>query len=357
VFRMERSYKPNLIAINQRADRVAFDQENRDGAEHVQRRSDFIEWNYDAELAAFQARIGEKFDERKLRQAFVTRDYLESEYLRKKSLGITDEVEGEASSSSSSSESSSDDEGHHLTTADKDHIDSSSNAVMALRGDDIVEEVVSAYVRTALPHLPEEGVSALTAHLTTDEKLAHVSFHLGTMDLVLSKEYPPSVRTMADAFRALVAALWEGEGGQARTRKLVVDVVAAQLHGQDVMEVWDVQDPVAAVLQICRNQGMAEPESRLLWASGKGTIMACYHVGFYSGEELIGQAPGESPEIAEDMAARDVLRRMFKCEYDSAAPLPFSAKALADKSTLDFEFKTTPNIALANWKPETIATV
>ena len=121
---------------------------------------------------------------------------------------------------------------------------------MALRGDDILEEVVSAYVRTALPHLPEEGVSALTAHLTTDEKLAHVSFHLGTMDLVLSKEYPPSVRTMADAFRALVAALWEGEGGQARTRKLVVDVVAAQLHGQDVMEVWDVQDPVAAVLQV-----------------------------------------------------------------------------------------------------------
>ena len=57
------------------------------------------------------------------------------------------------------------------------------------------------------------------------------------------------------------------------------------------------------------------------------------------------------------MAARDVLRRMFKCEYDSAAPLPFSAKALADKSTLDFEFKTTPNIALANWKPENIATV
>ena len=121
---------------------------------------------------------------------------------------------------------------------------------MALRGDDILEEVVSAYVRTALPHLPEEGVPALTAHLTADEKLAHVSFHLGTMDLVLSKEYPPSVRTMADAFRALVAALWEGEGGQARTRKLVVDVVAAQLHGQDVMEVWDVQDPVAAVLQV-----------------------------------------------------------------------------------------------------------
>ena len=95
---------------------------------------------------------------------------------------------------------------------------------------------------------------------------------------------------MADAFRSLVAALWESPNeGQARARKLAVDVVATQLHGQDVMEVWDVADPVGAVAQLCRNQGMAEPESRLLWASGKGTIMACYHVGFYSGEELIGQ--------------------------------------------------------------------
>jgi hypothetical protein len=38
-----------------------------------------------------------------------------------------------------------------------------------------------------------------------------------------------------------------------------------------------------------KNAGMEEPVSRLLWASGKETILACYHVGIYSNQELIGQ--------------------------------------------------------------------
>ena len=62
--------------------------------------------NYDAELTAFQARIGEQFDGRMLRKAFVTQEYLESEYLSKKSLGIGDQAEESSSSSSESSESS-----------------------------------------------------------------------------------------------------------------------------------------------------------------------------------------------------------------------------------------------------------
>jgi len=367
-FRVPRWFRPNLKEINSRQERIAFDQENRYGAEEVPRRSAFIEWNYDAELAAFQARIGEQFDPRMLRQAFVTKDYLEDEYLSKKSLGIGDQSqESSSSSSESSSETSDAEEQKQLSPADNDAIRSSSNFEMAVRGEDILDEVVAGYVRTAFPWLPEEGVRAIHAFLTTDEKLAHVSFHIGTMDLILSKEYPPTVRTMADTFRALVSALWQSgsqpETSQARTRKFVVDVVATQLDNQDLVEVWDVPDPVNTLVNLCRNQGMEEPESRLLWASGKGTIMACYHVGFYSGQELIGQAPGESAEIAEEMAARDVLRRMFRCDYDTSAPMPFSAKALAAKTNSpQLKFKTTPNIALAEWStqkavPETVSVV
>ena len=66
-------------------------------------------------------------------------------------------------------------------------------------------------------------------------------------------------------------------------------MLATQLHGVDILEVWDVRDPIEVVAKICRNLGMADPEVRLIWSSGKGTIMACYHVGFYSGEQLIGQ--------------------------------------------------------------------
>ena len=104
-WRVERWYKPNLLEINKLQDRVAFDQENRYGAETVPRRSDFIEWNYDAEISAFQARIGEQFDAQKLRQAFVSKEYLESEIQSKKSLGFTDDNNESSTFSGSDSDS------------------------------------------------------------------------------------------------------------------------------------------------------------------------------------------------------------------------------------------------------------
>ena len=141
-------------------------------------------------------------------------------------------------------------------------------------------------------------------------------------------------------------------GLQARTKKLIVDVLATQLHGVDILEVWDVSDPIEVAAKICRNLGMADPEARLIWSSGKGTIMACYHVGFYSGEELIGQGPGESPEIAEEEAARDVLRRLFRCQQGPSSPLPFSSKELRGT-----DLKETPNARLEEWKPSKVENV
>ena len=65
----------------------------------------FICRNYDAEISAFQARIGEQFDPPKLRQAFVTKEYLESEIQSKKSLGFTDDNNEDESSTYSDSDS------------------------------------------------------------------------------------------------------------------------------------------------------------------------------------------------------------------------------------------------------------
>jgi hypothetical protein len=44
-----------------------------------------------------------------------------------------------------------------------------------------------SYVRLVLPKLPEDGVAAIVRHLTSEDLLAHVSFHIGTKDLVLSE--------------------------------------------------------------------------------------------------------------------------------------------------------------------------
>ena len=68
---------PALMEFNRRRQRVQIDEILRDGKEKVVKRSQFSDWNYAAEISAFQSRVGEQFDEDKLIQSFKTRDYLE----------------------------------------------------------------------------------------------------------------------------------------------------------------------------------------------------------------------------------------------------------------------------------------
>jgi hypothetical protein len=47
--------------------------------------------------------------------------------------------------------------------------------------------LIVSYVRLVLPKLPTDGVEAVVKHLTSEQLLAHVSFHIGTKDLVMSE--------------------------------------------------------------------------------------------------------------------------------------------------------------------------
>ena len=70
----------------------------------------------------------------------------------------------------------------------------------------------------------------------------------------------------------------------------------------------------------------------------------------YCDKELIGQSPGESVEIAQDMAARDALRKLFFFE-DCSTPIPFQA-VKHDMSVL----KDTPNASVKNWSRHMLRT-
>ena len=109
---------------------------------------------------AFQARLGEKFDDSKLREAFITADFVDSETKRQEEL----QIKG----------------GNQLSQL-------RTNENLAQEGSAIINQSLSAYVRWALPYLPEEGVQAVKNFLTQDQLLAHVSFHIGTLDLILTE--------------------------------------------------------------------------------------------------------------------------------------------------------------------------
>ena len=109
---------------------------------------------------AFQARLGEKFDDSKLREAFITADFVVGETKRQEEL----QIKG----------------GNQLSQL-------RTNENLAQEGSAIINQSLSAYVRWALPYLPEEGVQAVKNFLTQDQLLAHVSFHIGTLDLILTE--------------------------------------------------------------------------------------------------------------------------------------------------------------------------
>ena len=98
-------------------------------------------------------------------------------------------------------------EDRNFSKKDLEDIEADSNENLALIGNNIIGDTLKAFVRIALPNIPEEGVEAIKSYLTSDEMLSRISFHIGTKDLILSKEYPPSRETYANVFKAIVGAL------------------------------------------------------------------------------------------------------------------------------------------------------
>ena len=112
---------------------------------------------------------------------------------------------------------------------------------------------------------------------------------------------------MKQAFEALIGALASED--QLRASKLVLDLVAIQLHGQDLTDLWDIPDPMGTLASIMSKENRGPPEARLLWSSGKETLLACYHVGIYSDRVLIGQG---NFIIMFNMNSLFEFKKMFK---------------------------------------------
>ena len=71
----------------------------------------------------------------------------------------------------------------------------------------------------------------------------------------------------------------------------------------------------------------SQPEPRLIWSNGINNPTGVFVVGIYLDKKrLIGKGGGETLEIAEEMAARDALKRIYNTS-ESGGPLPFGDKA------------------------------
>ncbi|KAI0239478.1 39S ribosomal protein L44, mitochondrial [Lamellibrachia satsuma] len=282
-----RCYKKWVQPVN----RTLYKRRMEQGPEPERHRSEWLNWNYSAEMFAFGHRLGESFSEDTLQKALTDISYVELE--NKKRKGLQTEEEGEEL-----------------------NLDIPDNEQLSRQGEKLCQDFVKGYLRHTYPNLPEDGVSAICEYLMGDEMLAYIGTNLGLNDIILTSEFPVSAATVSKTFSAVIGALHADQGAQ-RAQLFVHDFVLTQLTGKTLDSMWTISNPMGLLAAILAKQGMAEPEPRLLWETGSETVVAAYMVGIYSNKTLIGKAPGETVSIAERMAAQDALQRFFNFHNDS----------------------------------------
>jgi large subunit ribosomal protein L44 len=117
--------------------------------------------------------------------------------------------------------------------------------------------------------------------------------------------------------------------GVLQAHLFINDFVLTQLVDEDINEIWAVGNPMGALCAElkAKDSKAVMPVSRLLWSTGANSPTAAFVVGLYVNERLVSKGSGETVDVAEEMAARDALRRLFGTVPEQAAPLPFGQKA------------------------------
>lgn len=275
---------PTLREINKRKKMM--------GPQAPQRRSDFLEWNYDAEIYAFGVRLNEKFAPALLQQAFVDQSYIAQEEMKQQAVGIENPI-----------------------------IQLVENTSLIQKGDELITEFTIIYLNLLLPKYPREGIKAIYKHLISDENLSHISSHLGTSDLILSNEFPVGKRILANTLKAVIGALCQSSG-EAQAFEFIRDFILTQLNQKDINEYWEIENHAELLRDICKDKKIDEPEPRLISSIGTNTLLAAYQVGFYSKKKMLGFGFGEDVTIATQEAAKDSLKNFFQTNTDMK-PLNF----------------------------------
>lgn len=254
-------------------------------------RSEYPNWNFEAELYAFGRRWGEEFDEPTLRKALCDPSYARQQMERERGVGLGDE----------------------------DPADENDNTKLRILGRGIIENYVKSYLRTHFPNLPEEGCDHICGYLTSDLVSAHIAKNIGLTDLVLCDRIKPLNSMLASCLHAVVGALALSSDEQ-RAQHLVLDVIVTQLSEKDIFELIDAEITSFDLLEkVFKSHLDATLEPRIIRSAGSDMIMSLFNVGIFSDKDpeggssktFVGSGFGETLDIAVDMAAKDSLRSFF----------------------------------------------
>ncbi|KAM3175801.1 hypothetical protein ACTXT7_007816 [Hymenolepis weldensis] len=284
--------------------RNLYDRRLVQGPEPYRPRSAWKPWNYDSEILAFKNRIGENIDTNVLHLCFIDKSF--SSYTNSK------DASGQLR----------------------------DNSKLAEQGKTASDRYIRGFLRKFYPRLPEEWISCIRNHLLSDSELSRVGSHLGITDVLQysleNKRFddspllpvinqPPPNSAIATSFLALIGAIAKD---QKAADLFIRDFILTRLLTLEFCSdfPFPLQDePFKLLSGVLRFYKRGPPEPRLQKQSSMNTLLACYQVGIYSNCQLIGEAPGETIDVAEKEAALQALRNLFGIQ-DNRPWLPLSGK-------------------------------
>ncbi|CAF4066593.1 unnamed protein product [Adineta steineri] len=265
------------------------------GPEPERFRSALINWNYDAELHACTHRFGEKINIESLRHAMTDSSFLNQIVKQRTEAG--------------------------LAANDQTALSFTHNEELAKRGEQIAEDFLRRALQYWYPKFPQEGIDTITKFLLSESTIADISSGLGFKTLIRCDVPSPHSTMLKKAFLAFIGAIDENNDRH-RAELFVADFILTHLVGKDINEIWHIKNPMGLLTKVLEENGQQAPESRLIWATGVSSVLSTYVVGIYSNKEFLGKSAGATISIAEEMAARDALRRLFETD-EQRAPIPF----------------------------------
>lgn len=256
-------------------DRVKFDHS---------RRSQYADWNYRSEIYAFSRRLHENLSEDTLRQIFTHPSYAQDFRDKQTQLNLP-------------------------------HMEVKSNESLVQNGQQLLTDYLKPYLRYTFSKMPEDGISHITNYLSSDDVLADVASWIGCKEIILSREYPPEMQTMADTVRALIGGIHSEEPD--KTRRFIVDIIVSYINDKDIFDdIWQLPNPQETLNLILANSQLPAYEPRIMFETGVKTVEQCYIVGLYTNQKFLGSSAGETLKIAEHCAALDTLQTLYDLKED-----------------------------------------
>jgi large subunit ribosomal protein L44 len=277
-------------------------------------RQKLTEWNHRSEMWAFVKRLGEDMSEDRLKTVFTDQSYISMERKKRDEMGI---------------------QGLDLSITD--------NQDYALQGQSVMSPFIKKYLRYFLPHLPEEGIAALHDFLMDRDSLADMGTWLGVPEIIFCDNYYPDEEMIATTLKAFIGALSE-EKGNKHAEKFIIDFIMTYMNDKHIFEIWDLTDVRSVLRQVLQNQGMGDFESRLARQTGQHTVEATFQVALFVDKKMIGTAAAGSLADAEEMAAFDALKRMFKIR-----PGEYIFRFGTEAYDLDYDSCKQGNSSLSTW--------